>query len=158
MVTLRIVAALTTLLLMLGSASCDRRSPSVKAQERLVELRFEQKELLDELYQRYGHGELASAVKEEAAQKSDDNSPHQDSRIKKELLRVVGSAAVEVDRAAFDSHCTVAGGGERPSILSEKGQAFFALADVLATCQQVAKLEIQIDAQEAELARLRTRE
>lgn len=160
----------------LASAACDRRPASVKAQERLVELRFEQKGLLDELYQRYGQGELASAVQDEAErnerelseadsakeERAEKTSAEIDGakgkRIAKELLRAVGSAAVEVDRAAFDSHCTVAGGGERPSILSQKGKAFFSREDVLETCKKVAKLGIEIDAQEAEIARLRARE
>lgn len=147
-------------------AGCDSRPPAVKAQERLIELRFEQTKLLDELYASYGTGELATAVKNEAehkhqeleeAEPQGDGKPAQKEgpQFGRELLKAVGNAAIEVDRAAFDSHCTVAGSGERPSILSEKGRAFFSKQEVLETCKKVAKLEIELDAQEAELARLR---
>lgn len=163
---MRLFLCLALFLVSAVFAGCDRRPPAVKAQERLIELRFEQTQLLDELYASYGTGELATAVKKETEQKHQelddaerDNhakpSKKEGPQIGRELLKAVGNAAIEVDRAAFDSHCTVAGSGERPSILSDKGRAFFAKPGVLETCKKVAKLEIELDAQEAELARLR---
>lgn len=157
------VRALAGLLVVgVAGAACEREPPEVRYQREIAELKLERQRTLDELYARYGQGELAEAVKTEATERGaagadtaggEGAAPGGEERggVARELWKAVGNAAQELDRAAFDSHCETLGTGERPSVLSERGKAFFGEKSTEATCLKVAEQAARISALEREL-------
>jgi hypothetical protein len=118
-------------------------------EEKLFELRREQRKDLDALYARYGGGALAHELQGEL------NKPDvraQTTPSGSELVKMLGNAVGEVDRAAFEVQCVSVGSGGRAGALNDKANAFFAAADVVDACGEVAERELKIDKLERELA------
>lgn len=130
-------------LVVLVAAGCS--SP----EEKLFELRREQRKDLDALYARYGGGALAHELQGEL------NKPDvraQTTPSGSELVKMLGNAVGEVDRAAFEVQCVSVGSGGRAGALNDKANAFFAAPDVVDACGEVAERELKINKLERELA------
>lgn len=118
-------------------------------EEKLFELRREQRKDLDALYARYGGGTFAHELQGEL------NTPNvraQTTPSGNELVKMIGNAVGEVDRAAFEVQCESVGAGGRAGALNDKANAFFANADVIDACGEVAERELKINKLEREIA------
>ncbi len=148
---------LSITLLALAGAGCTEKSVSVEKE--LADKRFAQLERLDALYAAYGQGELAAAVHKKALQSAEKSAAEEktqaDKDVTRELMTALSSAALEMDRSAFDEHCIDLGRGQRPSILSPKARAFFADKATLDKCRDIAQVQFEIEALETELKRLK---
>jgi hypothetical protein len=118
-------------------------------EENLFALRREQRKDLDALYARYGGGALAHELQGEL-NKSDVRAPTTPGG--SELVKMLGNAVGEVDRAAFEVQCVSVGTGGRAGALNDKANAFFAASDVVDACGDVAERELKINKLERELA------
>ena len=112
-------------------------------QDKLVSLRTDKREALDKLYAEYGGSELAAEGKK--------GQPKPDPGAGGALVQAIGNAIGEVDRSLFEEHCLALGGGNRPKILTDKAQNFFAREDVQKRCKKVAALALEVSALEREL-------
>jgi hypothetical protein len=124
-------------------------------EDQLVDAKRDRRAIVDALYTEYGGGALASEMKkdtDDAATKiaADPQTDGKQSAL--ELMKLVGNAASEVDRAAFEVQCTQLGSGDRPVVLNDKAKAFFAQGSVEKKCAEVAKLERTIERLEREIA------
>jgi hypothetical protein len=138
---MRTVASLLAVVVVAGGCS----SP----EEKLFALRREQRKDLDALYARYGGGALAHELQGEL------NKPEvraQTTPSGTELVKMIGNAVGEFDRAAFEVQCESVGAGGRADALNDKANAFFASPDVIDACGEVAEREVKINALEREIA------
>ena len=144
--TPRALVTFSLIALCLAAAGCEDKA--VTLQKELASFRFEQQEMLDGLYAKYGSGELADAVKEKTVvagdKKANEADNAEDKKVAKEFFQAISNAALEMDRSAFDSHCIDLGKGERPTILSPRARLYFALSDVKKACHDVAQVEFSI--------------
>jgi hypothetical protein len=153
----------------LFTAGCEREPPAVALGKKLIELRSKRTAKLDALYAVYGKGEvtgrMAKDVRREAARLDAEASAEEDApdaedrnkdakRLASSMLKVMGNAAEELDRATFDLNCETLGRGERPALYSEKSKLFFEGAEAKKGCREVAELSVEIAAGEGELKKL----
>ncbi len=134
----------------LGLLGCETEPKSVSLEDKLAGLRTQRQSVLDRLYDEYGQGELAEAIKKETAEGA---AQQKEESVGKEVLEALGNAAGEADRAAFERHCRTLGRGERPSILSDRGKAFFDKQSTQMTCRALSRTSAMIEALEAQLDR-----
>jgi len=113
-------------------------------QDRLVSLRTDKREALDKLYAEYGGGDLVVESKK-------GNQPKPDPGVGGALVQAIGNAIGEADRSLFEEHCLALGGGNRPPILTDKAQNYFAREDVQKRCRKIAALALEVSALEREL-------
>ena len=144
-------SSLAGLLLLSG---CEFEPPEVKLEAKLTELREKRQTLIDKLYEGYGQGELAQAISDEADEGAKDAAAKKDS-VGQEVLNALSRAAGEVDRAAFESHCSTLGKGERPAVLSDRGRAYFAKASTKKACKAIGKVDVHVEALEAKLKKVK---
>lgn len=115
-------------------------------QDKLVSLRTEKRATLDALFAEFGGGELAAQSKQKAGEQAKP-----DDGFGKALVQALGNAVGEADRLVFEDHCQTLGGGERPTILTDKAKAYFGREDVQKKCRKVAALALEVSALEREL-------
>jgi len=139
----KIVLALVVVGALVGAA-CQSK------EERLFAARRDAQGRLDALYARYGGGDFAGAVRADAKKGEAELKAAPDAASAVELLRMVGAAAGEVDRVAFEEQCASIGRGERPMILNDKAKAFFADPAVASDCGAIAIKLAEVAALERE--------
>lgn len=132
----RLIATALLGALLLATGGCKSDS------ERLIDLRAELRADMDELYARYGGGELATRDGEDAA----DEGSGADGR--DVTARLFG----QIDRSYFESYCLAHGRGERPFNLSGKLEAFMKDPSNQEACREAAKLDARIRELEAKVA------
>ena len=126
--------------------ACDTIESQLQTpEERLIELRFEQKEALDALYTEYGGGVLADNINKNAdsVEATDDNA--------KSFLSALKNTVTSTDRASFDANCLEMGQGKTVPLFSDKAKTFFAKPETLATCKASALRALEIQKLELEI-------
>ncbi len=119
---LRRLAAAAGLAALAALASCKTR------EEKLVDRRRDQREMLDRLYSEY---------EASAAEPKDQGS-----------TGFIGRIMGEADRSYFEQQCLAVGRGERPFSLSGKLEGFLRGDTVQRDCRRSADLQLEIDALE----------
>ena len=101
--------------------------------------------ILDDLYATYGDGETSRQLQRDTGtgtSESDHDVVHDLGRdVKQGASRIIA----DVDRATFDAQCRRVGHGQKPILPSDRQSAFFAQPSVIAQCDQVARLDLQIE-------------
>lgn len=144
---------ITAVVLALGSLSFSSACTSSK-EDQLVEARRERRVIIDKLYEEYGGGALAAEVKKEADREAAEiarEPPQEGKDAALEIMKMMGNAAGEVDRAAFEVQCATLGEGERPIIINDKAKQFFSSSATEKQCIKVAQLSRKIAELEREL-------
>ena len=138
------------LLLLYGIVGCDAAQTEPRLQSRLIDLRQERTDLLDELFSDYGGHSVAQSINEalEApAEGSEEADPGTMAEIAKGLVR-------EGDRALFEARVRSAGSGERIIAISTKAREFFDSSKVKRECRSIVELEHRIEQLERRLDRM----
>ena len=105
-------------------------------EERLLAKKQDLRALLDELY-----ASFRPPPGKSPAQQGED------------AAGAVGRFVAELDRTAFEAHCLAVGRGDRPFALSDRIDAFTREPDNAERCRKAARLEVEIEALERELAK-----
>lgn len=123
-------------------------------EDQLVAARRERRVIIDKLYEEYGGGALAAEVKKEADRGAAEiarEPPREGKDAAVEVMKMMGNAAGEVDRAAFEVQCLTLGEGDRPIIINDKAKQFFSSSATEKQCIEVAQLGRKIAELEKEL-------
>jgi len=103
-----------------------------------VELENKRDMILNDLYAQYGGGKTAREMNKEVREGDDSGAMKS---VKDGMANVTSGA----DRAAFDKRCNDVGKGEKQSTATDREKAFFARADIMKKCGEVAKINQQLD-------------
>jgi hypothetical protein len=100
--------------------------------------------ILKDLYKSYGGGDTSQQLNNENARKP-DNEHNLGKDVSRDVGESVGHVVTDIDRATFDAQCRRVGHGDKPILASDRQNDFFARADVKASCEDVARLDLRID-------------
>jgi hypothetical protein len=100
--------------------------------------------ILADLYARYGGGDTTRQLNDENARKQqrDHDLGHD---VGRDVSQGVGRVVADIDRATFDAQCRRVGRGDKPILASDRQNDFFARTEVRDQCENVARLDLQID-------------
>lgn len=100
--------------------------------------------ILADLYARYGGGDTSRQLNSENTRK--DERGHDLGRdVGRDVKQGVGRVVADIDRATFDAQCRRVGHGDKPILASDRQSDFFARTEVRDACENVARLDLQID-------------
>lgn len=139
--------------LALGSLALSSGCTASK-EDQLVAARRERRVIIDKLYEEYGGGTLAAEVKKETDRGAAEiarEPPREGKDAAVEVMKMMGNAAGEVDRAAFEAQCVTLGEGDRPIIINDKAKQFFSSTATERQCIEVVRLGRKITELETEL-------
>ena len=109
------------------------------ADQKKANLEAERDRIINDLYAQYGGGSMAQSLGEEAAEQDDSDIIH-------DLKAGAADVAADTDRTVFARRCNNVGQGEEQSTATDREKAFFAQANVIEACREVARLNDEIDA------------
>ena len=133
--------------------ACDTLETQLKLkppEEQLIDLRFEYKRSMDDLYQAYGGNELVETINS-----SDESSSSDDANTNPEpvnqLMATLKNTVTAQDRAKFEKDCLQIGSGQNVMLATTKAINFFNKPDTIESCKNAALAKIKIQQLEKEI-------
>ncbi len=125
----------------LSLLACDTINSQFKSpEELLIDVRFEQKESLEQLYSSYGGGSIANnLIKEDTSASKSNKDPNIQG-----FLNNIKNTIQSTDREVFVEHCLQIGQGQSVSFVTDKAKDFFELPNTINTCKSAALRQIKI--------------
>ena len=127
--------------------ACDTITSQLKSpEEQLIDLRFEQKQSLEQLYTNYGGGSLNNLLKDNVSAAQNDSDPKVNS-----FLNNIKTTIQSTDKEVFSEHCLQIGQGHSVSFVTDKAKLFFEEQTTVSTCKEAALRQIRIQQLESSL-------
>jgi hypothetical protein len=131
-----ILLAILMVAVQLTFTACDTAQSRAK---KIVSLRSERKQMLDNLYQEYGGSELSQSInsnlqKEKSSGNSSDN----------QIVQGLANLAQGADRSVFEQSIRTVGSGENLVTLTDKAKQFFSRGDVVKKAKKICEIDLEL--------------
>ena len=114
-------------------------------EERLIHLKQDRKQKMDQLYTEYGGNSMLQGVNQSIDQNSSNNADVQG------FLNSVKNGLQEADRQQFQEDCIQMGKGEDVPLFTDKAKTFFGQPTTQKACMDLALMDIEIEKLEIQI-------
>ena len=123
--------------------ACDTIETQLKLktpEEQLIDLRFEYKESIDELYKTYGGNQLVENINTADTSKNADKVSTEEKSTTSEpvnqLMATLKNTVKAQDRAQFEANCLKIGSGHNVLLATPKSTEFFSRTKTIEGCKE----------------------